>query len=325
MYRMNRAVVATGVLIASTAGLVHCGAGPCAASFLPQQISDTSGQAYYQNAYTLIDLPAEDLVEALPELRGLQPAADQQPLPHILSELGKRVEESYQKFTEVIANEQVTRERCGPACRPNRTTQQEFSYLILPRYVAGLERIDEYRTDAQGKPAQGSTAETPFSEGFASMWALLYPGNQADSKFRYLGQQQAAEHAALVIGFAQRPGWSNVGGKANLEGRTVILLYQGVAWIDVATYRILAIRADLLKPRLDVKLERQTTEIQFGEVHITDAASSALWVPLRVTVTASWNSQVFRDQHLYSNYRLPGANVKIMSAPEEAKPTPNPN
>jgi hypothetical protein len=97
-------------------------------------------------------------------------------------------------------------------------------------------------------------------------------------------------------------------------------LYQGVAWIDAGTYKILKIRLDLLKPRLDVKLETQTTEIQFGEVHISDVASSSLWVPLNVTVTAAWNGQVFRDQHLYSNYRLPGASTTVKPTREEAGP-----
>ena len=320
MYSMNRAVVAAGVSIAFAAGLVYCGAGTCAGWFMPQQISDANGQAYYQNAYTLIDLPSEDLVEALPELRGLEPAADQQPLPRILSNVGKSVEESYQKFTEIIADEQVTQEQYGFTGRLETTIHQEFSYLILPHHEAGLDRTDEYRTGVDGKPVQGSAAGAPFTEGFASLWALFYPASQSGSKFRYLGQQRSGEYSSQVIGFAQRPGWSTLGGKANWEGRSVLLLYQGVAWIDVATHKILKMRVDLLKPRLDVKLEMQTTVIRFGEVHISDAASTPLWVPLQVIVTTVWNGQVFRDEHLYSNYKLPGSNSMIKSVQEEAAP-----
>jgi hypothetical protein len=98
------------------------------------------------------------------------------------------------------------------------------------------------------------------------------------------------------------------------------VLYQGVVWIDISTNKILKLRADLLKPRLDIKLEMQTTEIQLGEVHISDALSTPLWVPLHVTVTTVWNGQIFRDDHLYSDYKLPGSTSKIKSAPEEAAP-----
>jgi len=325
MHSTNRDVTAAGVLIAFTAVLVYCGAGPRAGWSTPLQILDTNGQAYYENAYTLIDLPSGDLVQALPELLGLEPAADQQPVPRILSEVGKSAEESYQKFTEIIADEQVTHEEFGPDCHLETTTRQEFSYLIILHHEAGLDRTDEFRTGVDGKPDEGSVAEAPLTEGFASLWALFYPASQSGSRFRYLGQLRSGESASHLIGFAQRPGWSTFRGKVNWGNRSVLVMYQGVAWIDAATHKILKMRLDLLKPRLDVKLEMQTTEIRFGEVHISDAASSALWVPLRLNVTTAWNGQVFRDQHLYSNYRLPGANTKIKSVPEETVPPPKTN
>lgn len=318
-------VTVASVLIAFTALSVYCGAGLRACWSLPLQILDTTGQSYYENAYTLIDLSAQDLVQALPELRGLERAADQQPLPRIMSEVGKAAEESYQKFTEIIADEQVTHEEYGPECHLETTNRQQFSYLILLHHEAGLDRTDEFRTGVDGTPHGGSVAEAPLTEGFASLFALFYPASQSGSRFRYLGQQRSGESASQLIGFAQRPGWSTVRGKVNWGNRSVLVMYQGVAWIDAATHKILKMRLDLLKPRLDVKLEMQTTEIRFGEVHISDSASSALWVPLRVTVTTAWNGQVFHDQHLYSNYRLPGANTKIKPASEETGPPPKTN
>ena len=325
MSSINRAVVTAGVLIAITASSVCCRAGTPAGRCAPPQISDTGGEDYYRNAYTLIDLPLGDLVEAVPELRGLVPAAGQQSLPRILSEVGKGVEESYQKFTEIVANEQVTQEQCGPAGRPKTTIHHEFNYLILPHHESGQVQVDEYRTNTDGKPAGGSIEGHPFTVGFASVWALFYPANQSDSKFRYLGQLQSSGPPMQVIAFAQKPGWSVIRSVAISEGQTIQLLNQGVAWIDAATHKIVRIRTDLLKPRLDVKLEMQTSEIRFGEIHVSDAASSPLWVPIQVIVTTVWNGQVFRDEHLYSHYRLPGSSTKIKSVPEETGPLPKTN
>jgi hypothetical protein len=312
---MNR-VVAAGILIAFAGG--HCGAIPVTAGLMQQQLSDTNGQAYFEGAFTLIDLPAGDLVEALPDLSGLVPAADQQPLPRLLSEVGKNVEEAYQKFTEVIADEQVTRVRCGPAGRLETIARQEFTYLIISHHDGGLDRIEEYRTAIGGKPGRSLETGALSTEGFAAMWTLFYPGNQYGSRFRYLGQQSFGERQANVIGFAQRPGWSSVRGfeYPHPVGRPVVILYQGVVWVDMATNKILKMQAELLKPRLDIKLELQTTEIRFGEVHASDAASTSLWVPLQVTVTTVWNGQVLREEHLYSNYKLPGSNTKVQAVPE---------
>ena len=312
-YFMDRAQVAASVLIVFATGMVYGQRGTWAGGLMPQEILDTSGQAYYQNAYTLIDLPPRELVEALPELRGLAPAADQRELPRILSEVGKTVEASYQSFTEIIANENVTQRQYGSNGHLERTIHHEFSYLILPRYDAGSVRIEEYRTQMDGKPNQDSESGELLTKGFASMWAQFHPGNQVGSKFRYLGKQRSSGHLAQVIGFAKRPGWAIGVGLVNPrpEGPPVLVLQQGVVWIDTATNEILKMRADLLKPRLDVKLEMQTTEIQFGEVHISDAASTPLWVPLQVIVTTVWDGLVFRDEHRYSNYKLPGSNIKI--------------
>jgi hypothetical protein len=323
-FSMNRAAVA-GVLIAFAA--VHCAPSHVTAGPAQQQPSDTSGQAYYEGAFTLIDLPAGDLVEALPDLSGLVPAADQQPLPRLLSEVGKNVEEAYQKFTEVIADEQVSRVQCGPAGRLRTIARQEFTYLIIPHHEEGLDRIEEYRTALGGKPGQSLDSGALSSIGFAAMWALFYPGNQFESRFRYLGQQPFGERQANVIGFAQRPGWSSVKGLEHPQpvGQPVVVLYQGVVWLDMASNKILKMQAELLKPRLDIKLELQTIEIRFGEVHVSDAASTSLWVPLQVTVTTVWNGQVLRDEHLYSNYKLPGSNTKIQPAPAETLPPPKTN
>jgi hypothetical protein len=318
-------VVAAGVLIACVARVLYCGAGASAGGLMPYQLLNTTGQDYYQHCLTLIDLPSRDLEEAIPELRGLVPAANQQRLLPILSEVGKSVEDSYQPFTKVVADEQVTQERCGPRGRLKSISRREFSYMIIPRFHAGQERIEEYRAGADGEPVQFSEASGLSAEGFAGMWALLLPGNQSGSKFRYLGQQQLGARTANVIGFAQRPGWSGVTEFLNVGGRRVLILRQGVVWVDRATNEILKLRADLLKPRLDVRLELQTTNIQFGEVHISDAAARPLLVPLRVTVTTVLNGQVFREVHLYSNYKLPAATVKIEPATERAAPPPKRN
>lgn len=90
-----------------------------------------------------------------------------------------------------------------------------------------------------------------------------------------------------------------VTGRFNARGDSALLLYQGVVWIDAQSFRIVKMRLDLLKPRLDVALERQTTEIGFAGVLIPQVAT-ALWLPQQVTVTTIYDGQLFRNRHVYS-------------------------
>ncbi len=305
--------------------IFHYGRTPSApAAAAPQEVLDTSGQAYYQGAITLIDLPAKDVAEVMPELSGLEPALDQQQLPALLTRMGEGVEGAYLKFTEVIADEHVTEEQCDSSGSMKTTLSRDFGYLIIPHNEAGNLRIDEFRVRPDGKPLPASDAGHNFRQGYAAMWALLTVGDLSGSRFRYLGEQQADGHATYVLGFGERPGWATVVGYENigLSGQRVLALYQGVVWVDKGTDKVLKMRAELLKPRLDVQLEMETTEIQFGEVHLSDPANTALWVPLRVVVTTVWDGHPLREEHVYSNYRLPAANSVIVPVP--ARPVASP-
>ena len=53
----------------------------------------------------------------------------------------------------------------------------------------------------------------------------------------------------------------------------------------------------------DVKLERQTTEISFGETHFK-GMQIGFWVPQEVSVAVDWNGRRLRNQHQYSDFRL---------------------
>lgn len=312
------------VALAVGAGLVQ---GPrryraSVPQFLPGQSSDE--QSYYAGAYAITDLPVADLVADLPELQGLQPAAGQEPLPAILSQAGASVKQAYQDITSVALDEQITQEQFGYNQRIQSTARHQFSYLIIASHEDGNETLQEYRTDARMKPVEslGFGEGFPFTKDFASMWVLFYPENQPEIKCRYLGQQTSDGRNRYLVCFAERPGGAVVTGRFDAQGRSALLLYQGVAWIDAASFRIVRMRLDLLEPRLDVALERQTTDIQFGEVRIPKAPE-ALWLPEEVVVTTVYNGQLFRNRHRYSNFRLFVVKHEITPAEPEQPRAPN--
>jgi len=138
------------------------------------------------------------------------------------------------------------------------------------------------------------------TSGFASMWLLYYPDNQPESRFRHLGQQKVNGREMQVVCFAETPGNAAVAGRFDWNGRTTNLFYQGLAWID-SDGQITRMRLDLLRPHLEVGLERQTTEIQFGQVHFPGTDASR-WLPLKVTVTTVEYGRKFRNRHKYSDY-----------------------
>jgi hypothetical protein len=125
---------------------------------------------------------------------------------------------------------------------------------------------------------------------------------QSQSTFRYLGRQKINGRETYVIAFAQQPTKARLNGTFESSEQRATIFSQGLAWIDSQTYQITRLRTDLLKPLPEVNLQRETTEIVFGEVQFK-GLTSGFWVPQQVTVSVDWNGRQFRNEHRYSEFK----------------------
>jgi hypothetical protein len=262
-------------------------------------------QSYYTGAYSVVDLSPVEIMADFPELQGLEPASNQERLPTLLDKVGVSAASAYHRITSVVANESVTQEQYGYDGTLNSTLHSHFNYLIQVHGSEINDRLEEYRADSRMHQVNspGPAEGFPYTKDFASQWILLYPENQSGCRFRYLGIQLVDGRKTYVLAFAERPGRAPVTGTISYRGKSAMLLYQGLVWIDALTYRVIKLRLDLLEPRLDIALEKETTQIKLGEVRISKTVD-LLWLPLEVTVTVVSNGQIFRNRHQYSKYRL---------------------
>jgi hypothetical protein len=141
------------------------------------------------------------------------------------------------------------------------------------------------------------------TSGVASASLVFHPRYQSQATFRYLGRQKVNGRDSYVIAFAQQPAKARLNGSFKSGEISMTTFSQGLAWIDSQSYQITRLRTDLLRPLLEVNLERATTEIAFGEVHFKGMAEG-FWVPQQVTVTVDWNGEHLRNEHRYSEFKL---------------------
>ena len=253
-----------------------------------------------------LDYPLPELEQAVPELKGLEPASSQEQLSSLLERASEKCVDLLRRTPNVISHEEVITE--SPHVKPWR---QEFEYLLVARRTQNDVELEEYRTDKHGRPLNDQAAEGPHSQGLASMWVHLYPGNRGQSRFRYLGQQQIDKHKTFVLAFAQIPDLVKHPGQFRFRGTWISLLYQGVAWIDSTDFRIVHMREDLLAPRPDAYLKKLAASVRFDEVNISKAASS-LWLPQEAVVEWDFNGRIAQERHLYSHYRLYAVKSRIL-------------
>jgi hypothetical protein len=269
--------------------------------------------------------PYVDYVNNPPlEFQKLEPVGDEVKLELILSAVGKNVEELYQKFPNTSSLEKIHQEKLGRKGKLAGSLDQEFRYLCLMPSGKWGPQTDEYRADLSGHAAhlRGLREDFMLTEGFVATPLFFHPTYQPGSTFRLLGRQKVNGGDAYVIAFAQEQGRSRMYGGFRCEGQATETFFQGVVWIDVATHRILRLRTDLLRPLPLVKLQAETTQIEFSVVHFK-RFPEGFWLPSTVTVNLDWNGRRLRNRHEYSDFVVFNVDaVEKIGRAKDAPPDP---
>ena len=261
-------------------------------------------------ASALVDIPTAKLARKVPELKNLKPAASQDSLGSILQKVGANVATFFNNFPSVTSREQVVEQRLEADQSAEVQTYHDkiyhdFRYLAVANPDRKQVNLKEYRTDANGHGIDPKGLDDGYmiTQGFVSTPVFFDPAHQLESRFRFLGQQVVDGRNAYVVAFAQLPSAQVKERIALGNGHSVEVLTQGLAWIDPDNYQIIRMWTDLTAPVPEIKLQAQTTQVNFAEVHFSDMASG-LWLPNKVDVEMKFSAVIFRNSHTYSDFKL---------------------
>jgi len=271
----------------------------------------------YVNAQSVVNWPQAELIKHYPELEDVELAPSQEELPLLLEKVGEGVEVFFRDFVNVTSIESTSQEMKNPRAAPQaldpvgqeigirrgmpQTLQRTCNYLIVAQRDEKGIFLEEYRTNNKGERIDLGSSYI-LTKGFVSTPLLFHPRYQTGSLYRYLGRETKGSKLQ-VLAFAQRPETAELIGSFHLIGGTVLLLTQGLAWINPNSFQIVRMRTDLLVPRSDIRLVKQASEIELGEVRF-EGVPRPLWLPRRVVVTIDWQHNTYRNRHHYRNYKL---------------------
>lgn len=281
----------------------------------------------YRRAKPLTQWSLKKLRHRIPELRGIQPAADQSRLPEILRGVSANLQKFVVNFIDTTAVETIDETETPPYWgrfepyvqeRSTKHLREKFSYLILRHEERGAFTLVEYRTNLHGRKERYWKQSRDFikTTGFAAMPLFFGPLQQPWSRFRYLGRQKIGGVNTEVVAFAEHAEPAAVMGHFILRGESVPLLEQGVAWIRPGDYQILQMRTDLLAPL--PPLTRMTAVIHLAKNKFADSPTE-LWLPKEVEVRVDLGDYKFSNRHRYSDYRMFRAKSVIKAGPPAAK------
>src|SRR5208282_4577264 len=175
------------------------------------------------------------------DLEKIEPAGDQVKLDSLLSAVGGNIQELFQKFPNTSSLEKIHQEKLDRNGKSAGSLNQKFRYLCLIPTSQWGPATDEYRADSTGHLAypKGLSENYMLTSGFVAAPLVFHPIYQPGSTFRLLGRQKIKGRDAYLIAFAQDPKRSRMYGSFTCDGKTRETYYQGVVWIDSATYQIL--------------------------------------------------------------------------------------
>jgi hypothetical protein len=295
----------------------------------PSELSvnlDESARNNDAAAHPYLELPLQELIKRVPDLKGIRAAPDQSGLAMILRNTGEAVDDFFSYLIDIIASEEITQERSAPAFLSggmpagtiSKSEHVRDNYLIVHAAESAGRHINEFRMDARGNRLTALGIEKGFfvTSGYALSSIHFASASQGDSRFVQLGEQKVNDRDTYVMAFAQLP--SQAHNPLSMVGDSdvsVHMLAQGIAWVDKSNFHILRMRTDLLAPQPEIGLEQQTTTINFAEVRFVDVAKP-LWLPRDVHVYIKFGSdyefvispsvqpgEIFQNTHHYSNYR----------------------
>jgi len=174
---------------------------------LAAQIDEHMKLRTYAKVQSVVSQPLPDLVKAVPELAGLDPASSQEELPAVLHSAGENVGAFFTNFQNTTSLEQIVEERLSKDGKVKGSLDQKFRYLLLTRPLEQGLGLQEFRTDLQGKQSTpgGLGDGLMLTSGFASASLLFHPAYQSGASFKYLGRQSVKGHPCFVVAFAQKP------------------------------------------------------------------------------------------------------------------------
>ena len=236
-------------------------------------------------------------------LEGLEPAKSQDDLKEILAAAGKNVAALYHDFQDSTSLEEVRQQQLRHNGKVSNEAVERFRYLCLMPRDPHVPGFTEYRKSADPIWAAGSVLKGGYmlTSGFVSAALIFFPDYQSGSEFRYLGRQTIDGNETYVVAFAQIPMKSKLAGRFTMGKHSAPTFQQGLAWINTHNYQIVRLLTDLLKPLPEVRLSKETTQIDYQAVYFKQIAQS-LWLPKNVTVTVDWGGKTLRNDHQYSDF-----------------------
>jgi hypothetical protein len=125
----------------------------------------------------------------------------------------------------------------------------------------------------------------------------------SDFKLSCEGLGRWAGRPAWQVRFEQRQDRQNRIRYYKIQGNYYPVALKGRAWIDAATYQMLRLETDLIRPVSQIDLTYERLSIEYGEVEFHSRALR-LWLPATAELYWERHGRRYYRRHSFSNFKV---------------------
>ncbi|MGA8221786.1 MAG: carboxypeptidase-like regulatory domain-containing protein [Candidatus Acidiferrales bacterium] len=235
--------------------------------------------------------------EAVPPVAPGVPCA----LPAVLQGAGQRVKELADNLEKFSATEHVEHFLIDTVGVRHFPDERVFDYVaVLAQAPGGMIQLYEYRDGSfdQAKfPAKIST------NGLPAMAFIFHPFFAPDFNFACEGLGHLSGRPAWQIHFEQREDRPSRMRQYIVGGSSYSIPLKGRAWIDAATYQLLRLDSEQMRPIKEIGLTQDRISIEYAPVRFR-THSEQLWLPQTADVYSERLGRRYYRRHSFSGFKI---------------------
>jgi len=222
-------------------------------------------------------------------------------LPAVLQSAGRRMKELADNLEKFSATEHVEHYPVDSLGARRLPDERVFDYVVVLNQAAGgMIQLYEYRDGSFGQAKFPASIAT---NGLPALAFVFHPLFAADFNFACEGLGQWERRPAWQVHFQQRDDRPNRMRQYTVGGSSYSVPIKGRAWIDAATFQVLHLESEQVRPVKDIGLTQDRVSIEYAPVHF-HTHSMELWLPLTADVYSERLGRRYYRRHTFTDFKL---------------------
>ena len=240
------------------------------------------------------------------------------PLPNVLSQAGKRIEELVQNVNKFTATEVVHHQNANRSGQLEPAEIRKFNYLVtIARTHDGGTNVEEYR---DGGPRVDAFPDHIATIGTPALVLIFHPHHVKDFQMECEGLGQWEGRPAWQIRFEERRDSRNSISAIDLSAGSFGLRLRGRAWILADSYQVARLETDLADVIPKIRLRLQHQEVEYRPVPLPESRR-VIWLPASTEMYMDFLGHRFYRRHSFTDFKFFSVKVQqTIADPKQPDP-----